>query len=151
MSHDDATLAALDRYIDEHLDESLADLTRLTAVPSVSSKGAHMDEAARYVAELARRVLHGGNGRRVLAHAEIVVRAPDGDLAGVVGSVAEDRAGKTTGDALEICEHAIALLLAERVDRLLENSAVVHVVASLFADGRQCCQPAPWLNPLSQH
>jgi acetylornithine deacetylase/succinyl-diaminopimelate desuccinylase-like protein len=52
MSHDEATLAALDRYIDEHLDESLADLTRLTAIPSVSSKGEHMEEAARYVAEL---------------------------------------------------------------------------------------------------
>ena len=52
MSHDEATLAALDRYIDEHLNESLADLTRLTAIPSVSSKGEHMDEAARYVAEL---------------------------------------------------------------------------------------------------
>jgi acetylornithine deacetylase/succinyl-diaminopimelate desuccinylase-like protein len=52
MNQDEATLAALDRYIDEHLDESLADLTRLTAIPSVSSKGEHMDEAARYVAEL---------------------------------------------------------------------------------------------------
>ena len=39
MSQDETTLAALDRYIDDHLDESLADLTRLTAIPSVSSKG----------------------------------------------------------------------------------------------------------------
>jgi acetylornithine deacetylase/succinyl-diaminopimelate desuccinylase-like protein len=52
MSQDQDTLAALDSYIDEHLHESLADLTRLTAIPSVSSKGEHMDEAARYVAEL---------------------------------------------------------------------------------------------------
>jgi len=52
MSEDEQILAALDRYIDDHLDESLADLTRLTAIPSVSSKGEHMDEAARYVAEL---------------------------------------------------------------------------------------------------
>src|SRR6185369_7351375 len=52
MSQDEATLAALDRYIDEHMDESLADLTRLTAIPSVSSKGEHMDEAASHVAEL---------------------------------------------------------------------------------------------------
>ena len=52
VNEHEQTIAALDRYIDDHLDESLADLTRLTAIPSVSSKGEHMDEAARFVAEL---------------------------------------------------------------------------------------------------
>jgi acetylornithine deacetylase/succinyl-diaminopimelate desuccinylase-like protein len=52
MSEHEQTLAALDRYIDEHLEQSLDNLTRLTAIPSVSSKGEHMDEAARFVADL---------------------------------------------------------------------------------------------------
>ena len=47
MSQDDATLAALDRHIEDHLAESLEDLRRLTAIPSVSSKGEGIDEAAR--------------------------------------------------------------------------------------------------------
>jgi acetylornithine deacetylase/succinyl-diaminopimelate desuccinylase-like protein len=42
----------VDRYIEEHLPEFIADLGRLVAVPSVSSRGEHMEEAAGVVGEL---------------------------------------------------------------------------------------------------
>ena len=45
-------LGELDRYIEEHLAESLDDLRRLTAIPSVSSKHEGIAEAAEFVREL---------------------------------------------------------------------------------------------------
>src|SRR5207253_366698 len=44
--------AAVDGYIDSHLDSSLADLCRLVAVPSVAAHGLRMDECAALVAKL---------------------------------------------------------------------------------------------------
>ena len=102
-------MAALDRYIDEHLDESLADLTRLTAIPSVSSKGEHMDEAARYVAELLDGagfttqilptggfpVVYADSGEQGWAHAALLqpLRRAAGGAAGPVGVAALRRRG----------------------------------------------------------
>jgi hypothetical protein len=77
-------------------------------------------------AEPARRLLHGGDHGRMLAHAEIIVGAPDGDLAGIVGTVAEHGARKPPGDAFEVGKHPIALFLPERIECVLEDSAVVH-------------------------
>lgn len=45
---------AVDRAIDDALDESIEDLKRLARVPSVSSKGEHMGEAADLVATFLR-------------------------------------------------------------------------------------------------
>jgi acetylornithine deacetylase/succinyl-diaminopimelate desuccinylase-like protein len=42
----------VDRYIEAHLSEFIADLGRLAAVPSISSRGEHMEEAAGMVGEL---------------------------------------------------------------------------------------------------
>jgi acetylornithine deacetylase/succinyl-diaminopimelate desuccinylase-like protein len=44
----------VDRYIAEHMDESLADLERLVRIPSVSAKGEGITEAAECVAGLLR-------------------------------------------------------------------------------------------------
>ena len=82
--------------------------------------------AAGADAELAGGLLHRGDHRGMLAHAEIVVGAPDGDLARVVGRVAIEGARKPPGDALEVGKDAVALLLAKRVDGILEESAIVH-------------------------
>src|SRR5579875_3663565 len=43
---------AVERYIDTHLPTFLADLTRLVAIPSISSRGEGIEEAASVVAEL---------------------------------------------------------------------------------------------------
>ena len=72
-----------------------------------------------------RRLHHGANHLRVLAHAEIVVRAPD-------DHVARPRRGmpagmrKTARDPLEVGEHAIALLVPEPIDRSCEKRVVDH-------------------------
>jgi len=44
----------VDRYIADHLEESLADLERLVRIPSVSAKGEGIAEAAELVASLLR-------------------------------------------------------------------------------------------------
>ena len=47
--------AAIDRYITDHLDESIAELSRLCAQPSISAQGAGIKECAELVAEMLRR------------------------------------------------------------------------------------------------
>jgi len=67
---------SVDRYIDEHLDGWLAELTELCAVPSVSARHEGVDDCARLVAELIRRrgfdarVEASAGHPVVLAHAE---------------------------------------------------------------------------------
>ncbi|HEU5347653.1 MAG TPA: peptidase M20, partial [Ktedonobacterales bacterium] len=45
-------LSEIEQYIEDHLAESLEDLRRLTAIPSVSSKGEGIEDAANFVREL---------------------------------------------------------------------------------------------------
>src|SRR5690606_2401552 len=54
-------------------------------------------------------VLHGLHDFFVLAHAQIVIRAPDVDFARIVRVVTIDGARKTSGDAFEVGKYAIAL------------------------------------------
>jgi acetylornithine deacetylase/succinyl-diaminopimelate desuccinylase-like protein len=67
---------SVDRYIDEHLDGWLAELTELCAVPSVSARHEGVDDCARLVAELIgrrgfdARVEPSAGHPVVLAHAE---------------------------------------------------------------------------------
>ncbi|MCC6348258.1 MAG: M20/M25/M40 family metallo-hydrolase [Candidatus Eisenbacteria bacterium] len=49
------SLADVDRWIADHLDESLAELGRLVAQPSVAAQGLGMDECARLVAAMLER------------------------------------------------------------------------------------------------
>jgi hypothetical protein len=77
-------------------------------------------------AEPSGGLLHGGDDLLILAHAQIVVRAPDGNLTRIVGLVAVDGAGELAGDALQIGKHPVASLLPESVDGVFENSAIIH-------------------------
>src|SRR5579862_4420205 len=75
--------------------------------------------AAGAGADLMQRLQH----RRVLAHAEIVVRAPDRDLgagAVVIG------VGEAAGMALQLREFAVAPFGLDRVDTLREKTLVIH-------------------------
>ena len=74
-------------------------------------------------------LLQGGDDVGVLAHAEIVVGAPDGDFLGLAVG-APDRAGKGSGDALEIGEYAVATLGMDLVDGFFEEPLIVHVCPS---------------------
>src|SRR5438094_4560813 len=49
------SLAQIDRYIEQHLDESVAELSRLCAQPSVSAQGLGIAQCAELVAGMLRR------------------------------------------------------------------------------------------------
>ena len=49
-----ADFAAIDRYLDQHLDESLAELSRYAAQPSVAAQNLGMEDCARLVSEMLR-------------------------------------------------------------------------------------------------
>ena len=78
-----------------------------------------------------------------LTHAQIVVGAPDGDFAGIVGAVAEHRLGEGTGYALQVGEHAIAALVSQGVEGLFKGIAVVEHVRFSPWIARGPAQPMP--------
>ncbi|MEK7276130.1 MAG: M20/M25/M40 family metallo-hydrolase, partial [Chloroflexota bacterium] len=47
--------AAIDKYIEDHLDDSIAELSRLCAQPSVSAQGLGINECADLVAGMLRK------------------------------------------------------------------------------------------------
>ncbi len=74
----------------------------------------------------ARRGLdHGADHFGILAHAEIVVRAPDHDVLRSVGRMPY-RVRKASGDTLEIGEHPVAPLAVQARQRIGEKAAVIH-------------------------
>ena len=68
--------------------------------------------AAGAGAHAGRGLDHGADHLRVLAHAEIVVGAPDDDLARALRRM-PDGLGKAPGNALEIREYAVAALVMQ--------------------------------------
>src|SRR5262249_4498874 len=68
-------------------------------------------------------LLHRREHSRVLPHAEIVVRAPDGDL-GADAVIKGSR--KPAAAALKIGEDAVPPLGAERVETLFKKAFVIH-------------------------
>ena len=83
----------------------------------------------------ARRLAHRLDHARVLAHAEIVVRAPDGDLAFAL-PVAPDRAGETPGAPRQIGEDPVSALRLHLLQRPGEMRFVVHGGAFPMPRGR---------------
>jgi len=74
----------------------------------------------------------------MLAHAEIIVRAPDGDLG---ADAVVEGAREAAAAPLEIGEDAVAPLGAQRVEALTEEPLVIHVghlsVAVILAEGER--------------
>ena len=81
--------------------------------------------AAGAGAHAAGCVLHRRDDIGMLPHAQIVVGTPDGDLARIVPG-APDGAGKGADDPLHVGENPVAALRMELVDRLVEETLVVH-------------------------
>src|SRR5579875_1293167 len=79
--------------------------------------------AAGAGADFVDRFMHRRAHGRVLAHAEIVVGAPDGDLAAACMVV---RVREIARFALEIGEHAVATFGFQPVDALLKKPFVIH-------------------------
>src|SRR6185437_2418494 len=81
--------------------------------------------AAGAGADAGRGLDHGSDYFRMLAHAEIVVGAPDHDIACPLRGMPH-RVGKPAGDALEICEYAVAAFVMESAEGGIEKLAVIH-------------------------
>ena len=91
-------------------------------------RAGNVARAAGAGAVRARRPDRGLDHVRMAAHAEIVVRAPDGDLArpALLARRAPHRHREAGGVALEIGEDAISLFRLQAGDRILEAPFVVH-------------------------
>ena len=72
------------------------------------------------------RLVHGGEHGRMLAHAEVVVGAPDGDRPGAAAHIVAG-GGKTAAIAPDVGEHPVAAFILERLQRLGKGLAVVHL------------------------
>src|ERR1700757_2227760 len=68
---------------------------------------------------------HGADHFRVLPHAEIVVGAPDHDVARALRRVPH-RVREPAGDTLEIGENPVAPLVMQAVEGGTEELAVIH-------------------------
>src|SRR5690606_4573341 len=95
--------------------------------------------------DLARGVdlgLHGGDHRRVLAHAEVVVGAPDDHFLLRTVSAAAHGLGELPAHALEIGEDAVAPLALHPLDGGLECGLIV-VQGVSSAAAKTCPRDAP--------
>ena len=82
--------------------------------------------AARAGADVVQRFLHRRDHRGVLAHAEIVVRAPHGDRLGAVMAGEASRVGIAALGAQDVDEDAVAAFVVQPVDRRLEDAVVIQ-------------------------
>src|ERR1043166_8076925 len=81
--------------------------------------------AAGAGADARRGFDHGADHFRMLAHAEVVVGAPDHDIALAFRGV-PDRMREPAGNALEIGKHPVAPLVMQAVESIVEKLAVIH-------------------------
>src|SRR5712672_1299384 len=84
-----------------------------------------VSRAAGAGAQARRRRYHGLDHLRVLAHPEIIVRAPDHHLAPTARRV-PDGMREATSDALKIREDAIALLIPQPAQGGDKKRVIVH-------------------------
>ena len=77
-----------------------------------------------------KRLLHRRQHGRVLAHAEIVVRAPHRDLG---ADPVVEGAREAAAAPLEIGEDAVPPLGAQRIEALFEEALVIHAGLLLVA------------------
>ena len=78
---------------------------------------ADVARAARAGADVVQRLFHRRDHLRVLAHREIVVRAPDGDRLRPVMPGEAARVGEGALVAQDVDEHAIAAFGVQPIDR----------------------------------
>src|SRR5215831_3729621 len=84
-----------------------------------------------------RRLHHGADHARMLPHAEVIVGAPDHDLARTVGRMPRC-ARESPGHALELDEDAVASLVMQPVEcageKLLVPHSASHTVGTSLVD-----------------
>ena len=98
-------------------------------VDVIMGVAADVARAARTGADVVQRLFHRLDDLRMLAHREIVVRAPDGDRLRPVMASKAACVRKSAFVAQNIDEDAVASLFVQPVDRACENIVIVHVSA----------------------
>jgi hypothetical protein len=93
--------------------------------------------AASAGAAIVQRLFHRRQNLGVLAHSEIVVRAPDGDGALAIRAMAAGM-GKIAGTALKIGKDAVAALRPQLVNLLGKESVVIHCNSPRLRAGLAC-------------
>ena len=99
--------------------------------PMVDVGAGDVAGAAGAGAATVQRLVHRRQHRRILAHAEVVVGAPDGDVRRAVQAVMGG-AGERPGVALQLGEDPVTALGLEGVDRRPEDILVVHSIAPRY-------------------
>ncbi len=94
-------------------------------IDMVMRVAADIARAARAGADIVQRAFHRRDHIGVLAHREIIVRAPHGDRLGAVMPGKAARVGKGALVAQDVDEHAVAPLDMQAIDRLREDSGVI--------------------------
>jgi hypothetical protein len=83
------------------------------------------------------RITHRGDNIRVLAHAQIIIRAPDNDLMHAVTAMMQ-RYWMTAGNALQLDEVPISTLGLQSIELRFEMRVIVavkrHAVARFFLE-----------------
>ena len=82
--------------------------------------------SARTGTHIMQSVFHGADNVGMLPHAEIIIRAPDGDILWAVMTSKAARVGIATLVPKDINEYAIASLGMKPINRLFENSVIIH-------------------------
>ena len=77
-------------------------------------------------ANVMERVFHRADNIWMLPHAEIIVRAPNGYVFGTIVSRKATRVGITALISQDVDEYAIAAFRMKSVNRLFENSVIIH-------------------------
>ena len=92
---------------------------------------ADVARAAGAGADIVQRLFHRRDHLGMLAHREVIVRAPHGDRLGPVMMGEAARIGERALVAQDVDEHAIAAFGMKPVDRLVENLVVVQRTRSV--------------------
>src|SRR5580704_6242852 len=90
--------------------------------------------AAGAGAHARRGLYHGADHFRVLAHSEIIVRAPNHDVARSLRRM-PDGAREASGHALEVGENPVAMLVPQPVQSIREKRTIIHGLGSLLPSG----------------
>jgi len=87
---------------------------------------ADIARAARTRADIVQRLFHRADHFRVLAHREVIVRAPHRDWLGPIVPMETARVGKRAFVAHDIDEDAVAAFFVQAINRFVEDLVVIH-------------------------
>ena len=92
---------------------------------------ADVARATRAGADVVQRLFHRLHDRRMLAHPEIIIGAPDGDRLGPVVAGEAAGVGETALGPQDVDKHAVAAFFVKAVDRGFEDAVVIHASLAL--------------------